>query len=267
MERFDFAAASADQAPGAPGLDEALALAVQRVGLLLESTLRRPVEATTGKLTRVRMQELLDPAGMTFVLDLGEGPRGVATARHSLVTGLAEMLMGGPGYPGDREPTPLECSVFASRLTAVLAPLVAELPVTALRLAVAPAPSAPSMEFVAFDVTLSAGDLAGRVRLALPAIHFAGAGIPEAGPVHDPDPALVSAFQAVPIGVSVRFGPVQLAGDELERLAVGDVVSLGHPVDQPLVGEVDGQPLFLARPGRRGRRLAVEISDLVEELS
>ena len=266
MERFDFAAASAEQAPGAPGLDEALAQAAQRVGLLLESTLRRPVQATTGNLTRVRLQELLDPAGVTFALDLGDGPRGVATARRGIITGLAEMLMGGPGYPGDREPTPLECSVFASRLTAVLAPLVGVLPIPALRLVVAPAPAVPTAEFVAFDVSLSAGDLAGSIRLALPALHFVSAGIP-AGPVHDPDPALVSAFQAVPIGVSVRFGPVQLAGDELERLAIGDVVRLGHPVDQPLVAEVDGQPLFLARPGRRGRRLAVEISDLVEEPS
>ena len=266
MERFDFAAASAEQAPGAPGLDEALALATQRVGLLLESTLRRPVEATTGKLTRLRPQELLDPAAVTFRLDLGDGPPGVATAQPDFVTGLAEMLMGGPGYPGDREATSLECSVFASRLTAVLTPLVTVLPIPALRLAVAPAPSGPATEFVAFDVNLSAGDLAGTVRLALPALHFVSAGIP-AGPVHDPHPNLVSAFQTVPIGVSVRFDPVQLAGDELERLAVGDVVRLGHPVDQPLVAEVDGQPLFLARAGRRGRRLAVEIADLVEEPS
>ena len=268
MERFDFAAASADQAPGAPGLDEAVALAAQRVGLLLESTVRRPVEATTGKLTRIRRPEILEAGGDAFVLDLGDGPQGVATAQPGLVTGLAEMFMGGPGDAGHREPTPLECSVFASRLTAVLAPLVSVLPVTTLRLAVAAAPGAPATELVAFDLTISAGYLSGSLRLALPALHFASAGIP-AHPVHDPDPdpALVSAFQTVALGLSVRFSPVQLAGDELERLAVGDVVRLSHPVDEPLVASVDGQALFLARPGRRGRRLAVEISDLVEESS
>jgi flagellar motor switch protein FliM len=267
MERFDFAAASAGHAPGAPGLQDDLVVAARRVGLLLESTLRRPVEATAGNLTRVRPSEMLAPAAVRFTADLGGGPCGVATTPAGFVTGLAEMLMGGPGYPTQREPTPLECNVFASRLNAVLGPVVTALPITTLHLAFSAIPAVPAAELVAFELHLAAGGLAGAVHLALPAAHFASTGLATGVPGHDPDPALVSAFQAVPLGLSVRFSPVHLAGDELERLAVGDVVRLGHPVGEPLVAEVDGHPLFLARPGRRGRRLAVEIADLVEEAS
>ena len=267
MERFDFAAATADREPGAPGLAGELATAALRTGLLLEAMLRRPVTGSAGPLGRIRPADVALEGTAGFSIDLGAGPRGVATAPGSFVTGLAELFMGGPGEAAHREPTPLECAVFASRLNAALHPVVAALPVEALRLAPAPTPAVPATELVAFELALSAAGVAGALQVAIPAAHFAGAGIAAAGHDPEPDPALVSAMRAVPMRLSVRFDAVRLPGDELERLAVGDVVRLPHPVDQPLVAEVDGQPLFLARPGRRGRRLAVEISDVVEERS
>ena len=267
MERFDFAAATADREPGAPGLGQGLGNAALRSGLLLEAMLRRPVSGSAGPLRRVRPADVALTGVAGFSVDLGGGPRGVATAPGPFVTGMAELFMGGPGEAAHRDPTPLECAVFASRLNAALEPVLGILPVTALRLAPAPTPAAPATELVAFELSFSAAGVTGALLLAVPAAHFAAAGIGAAGPDVEPDPALVSALQAVPLGLSVRFGAVRLPGDELERLAVGDVVRLPHPVDQPLVAEVDGQPLFLARPGRRGRRLAVEIADIVEERS
>ena len=267
MERFDFAAATADadRAPGAPGLARELATAGLRAGLLLEATLRRPVTASAGELRRIRPADVVVEGVASFTIDLGAGPRGVATTEAPFVTSLAELFMGGPGDASHRPPTPLESAVFASRLNAALGPVVAVLPVDTLRLAPAGPPSGPATELVAFDLTISAAQVSGTLRLAIPAAHFTAAGITATGPDPEPDPALVGALQAVPMGLSVRFGAVRLPGDELERLAVGDVVRLPHPVDQPLVAEVDGQPLFLARPGRRGRRLAIEIADVVEE--
>jgi len=268
MEAFDFAAATsgADRAPGPPGLDQDLATAARRAGLLLEAMLRRPVDAAAGGLHRIRPADVAVDGVASFSIDPGTGARGVATAPGGFVTALAELCMGGPGDAAGRPPTPLEASVFASRLTAALGPVAAVLPVAALRLAPAAPPGGPATELVAFDLTITAGPVAGTLQLALPAAHFAAAGIAP-GPGADPDPALVAALQAVAMPLSVRFGAVRLPGDELERLAVGDVVRLPHPVDRPLVAEVDGQPLFLARPGRRGRRLAVEIADVVEERS
>src|SRR4051812_8366798 len=246
MERFDFAAASADRSPGTPGLDQDLARAALRCGLLLEARLRRPVIARTTALRRVRPADVARDGQIRFAVELGTGPPGLATAPAHFVSGLAEILMGGPAHGAYRDPTPLEATVFASRLTAALAPLVGVLPLDRLRLT-HDGPGAAN-ELVALGLELSIGDVAGTIALALPAALFAAADIRTAGPDPEPDPALVSALQAVPLGLAVRFDAVRLSGDELERLAVGDVVRLAHPVDRPLVAEVDGQPLFLARP-------------------
>ena len=269
MERFDFAAATAeaDREPGAPGLGRDLATAGLRAGLLLEAMLRRPVTASAGELRRIRPLDAAVDGGTAFSVDLGSGPRGIATAAGPFVTGLAELFMGGPGDAAVRPPTPLESAVFASRLNAALGPVVAVLPVETLHLSPAAPAGGPATELVAFDLTVSAAQVTGTLLLAIPAGHFTAAGLTAPGGDPEPDPALVSALQAVPMRLSVRFGAVRLPGDELERLAIGDVVRLPHPVDRPLVAEVDGQPLFLARPGRRGRRLAVEIADIVEERS
>lgn len=265
MERFDFAAASDARTPGAPGLERDLERAALRVGLLLEAMLRRPVTASCGTLTRVRPADV-ECAGLTlFTLEHGDAGRGVATAPATFVTVLAELFMGGPGHPASRVPTALERSVVASRLTSALGPAAEVLPVDHLRLIAAEEVLTPAGEFVRWTFDLRAGDAAGTVGLTLPARLFAAGDIRTTGADPDPDPELVSALHAVPLPLTVRFGAVRLPGADLEQLAVGDVVRLAHPVEEPLVAEVDGQPLFLARPGRRGRRLAVEIAEIVAE--
>jgi flagellar motor switch protein FliM len=265
MERFDFAAAADARTPGPPGLERDLERAAPRVGLLLEAMLRRPVQAASGTLSRVRPADL-DGDGLTFFsLEHGDPGRGVGTAPASFVTVLAEMFMGGPGHAANRVPTSLEQSVVASRLSSALGPVVEVLPVRQLRLVAFDEVSTPATEMVRWTFDLRIGDAAGTVGLALPARLFAAGDVRAAGPEPDLNPALVSALQAVPLPFTVRFGAVQLPGADLDQLAVGDVVRLAHPVDQPLVAEVDGQPLFLARPGRRGRRLAIEIAEVVGE--
>src|SRR5437667_4697122 len=97
MERFDFAA-NADRSPGTPGLDQDLARAALRSALLLEAMLRRPVTGTAGPLERVRPADLEADGHARFGVELGAGGRGVATAPSAFVTGLAEILMGGPGH-------------------------------------------------------------------------------------------------------------------------------------------------------------------------
>jgi len=267
MERFDFAAASDSRAPGSPGLEPELARIAPRMGLLLEAMLRRPVTTAAGALTRVRATDLENGNVTFFGLEHGEHGMGVATAPATFVTTLAELFMGGPGYPASRVPTALERSVVASRLTSVLGPVAEVLPVQHLRLVPSEEVLTPAGEFVRWTFDLQAGDAGATVALTLPARLFTAADVRPAGPDPDPDPDLVAALHAVPLPLTVRFGAVQLPGADLEQLAVGDVVRLGHPVDRPLVGEVDGQALFLARPGRRGRRLAVEVADIVQEAS
>src|SRR5437660_422220 len=177
MERFDFAAAGADRAPGAPGLGRELATAALRAGLLLEAMLRRPVTGSAGPLRRTRPTDVALDGMAGFSVDLGVGPRGLVTAPGPFVTGMAELFMGGPGEAAQRGPTPLECAVFASRLNAALAPVAAVLPVAALHLVPMSDPAVPATELVAFELMLAAAQVDGSLLVALPAAHFTAAGI------------------------------------------------------------------------------------------
>jgi flagellar motor switch protein FliM len=61
----------------------------------------------------------------------------------------------------------------------------------------------------------------------------------------------------VPVEVAARFRQLEMPAHAIFNLAVGDVIPLNHPVDEPLTLAVDGVPTFHARIGRRNRRLAV----------
>jgi flagellar motor switch protein FliM len=62
-----------------------------------------------------------------------------------------------------------------------------------------------------------------------------------------------------PVMVSAQFRPVAMTANEIVQLRVGDVVSLSHPLEEPLTLLVGETPTFHARIGRRNRRLAVLI--------
>lgn len=65
----------------------------------------------------------------------------------------------------------------------------------------------------------------------------------------------------VPVELAVEFAPTTLTSGEIVDLQVGDIVPLGHPVDLPLTGTVDGTPTFRVRPARAGKRLAAQVVD------
>lgn len=66
-------------------------------------------------------------------------------------------------------------------------------------------------------------------------------------------------LQATPIEVSAQFRQVEMSACDIVRLAVGDVVPLSHPVNEPLTLTVDDIPAFEARIGRLNRRLALQV--------
>lgn len=67
---------------------------------------------------------------------------------------------------------------------------------------------------------------------------------------------LDTTVRAVPVDIAVRFRDVILTSEEIVGLQVGDIVSLHHPVSEPLTGLVDDVPCFTAITGRKGRKLA-----------
>ena len=67
------------------------------------------------------------------------------------------------------------------------------------------------------------------------------------------------AVEAVPIRLSVELGRVRLAMGEVRQWKPGDVVVLGTPSESDLAMRLGERARYRVRPGRRGRRLAVEI--------
>ena len=65
----------------------------------------------------------------------------------------------------------------------------------------------------------------------------------------------------MPVRLSVEAEPIRIPTRDVAGLAVGDVLRLGHPVDQPLVGRVGGAEILAGHLGRRGRRLALQVTE------
>lgn len=67
------------------------------------------------------------------------------------------------------------------------------------------------------------------------------------------------------VSVSVSLGEASVTVSELLELAVGDVIRLSSRTEQPLPVRVGDKTKFLARPGRVGSRMAVEITKVFAE--
>jgi flagellar motor switch protein FliM len=66
------------------------------------------------------------------------------------------------------------------------------------------------------------------------------------------------------VEMRVLFHEVSLSSGDIVRLRPGDVLSLEHPVGEPLTVSIEGVPCFSAQPGRRGKYLACQIVPLQE---
>jgi flagellar motor switch protein FliM len=67
----------------------------------------------------------------------------------------------------------------------------------------------------------------------------------------------------VPVEVRVVFPPVALSSNDIVELNIGDVVPLGRAVDAPMWGMIENLRVLEVRPGRRNKRLAAEIVDVM----
>lgn len=65
----------------------------------------------------------------------------------------------------------------------------------------------------------------------------------------------------MPVRLTVEADPVAVPARDVAALHVGDVLRLGHPVDQALVGRIGGADVVAGHLGRRGRRLAFQVAD------
>jgi flagellar motor switch protein FliM len=76
--------------------------------------------------------------------------------------------------------------------------------------------------------------------------------------------AVAARLEHAPVEVSVRFRPITLTSGEIVSLREGDVLSLHHRTDEPLTVSAGGLPHLTAMPGKKGKRLAVLITEPTE---
>lgn len=82
-----------------------------------------------------------------------------------------------------------------------------------------------------------------------------------ADPADSPQsPLLTESLRDIDVTVRATLRPSQVAAPVVAGLQVGDVLTLDHRVDEPVAVTVEGRHVFDAHIGRRGPRVAVQIS-------
>lgn len=236
-----------------------LAGTLPALGTALTVVSGHDVTVTVGERGRITATTLADdtlavtltgPAGGTCWLLLGT----------PLALRLADLLMGGAGLAtATRPPSDLERRLVTARLTEAVqtvltdafeqpgrwaagplgtprdAGVTAELAIVHAALAIDGADPEPLLLAVPLAVAPVAGEPCGDARGAL-----AGVRLP----------------------VQAHLGRAVVHAGQLAELAAGDVLTLAHPVDDPVTVSVDGRPVLHARLAARRGRLSLVVTSL-----
>jgi flagellar motor switch protein FliM len=76
--------------------------------------------------------------------------------------------------------------------------------------------------------------------------------------------AMALRINEVPVELCVRFRARPLSAEEILALSPGDVLVLPHAADAPLTASVGEQPMFAVQPARRGRKVAVQVTERLD---
>ncbi|MCU0271812.1 MAG: FliM/FliN family flagellar motor switch protein [Acidimicrobiales bacterium] len=256
MEPYDFSVRRPLDQQAAGAIRESLTAVAVRSALVLTALLRRPVTGTCGDLAEPAPGSVTSSDRM--LLRFGDL---ILAPERSTVTGLAEIFMGAPATKPDRAPTSLEVAILLPRLSDVLYDLPTALghpaggtlrqaePETARQLGV----------MVLAPFTLVIDPISYELPLVLPRSMVEGdelAAVTHQGGIEQ-------AVAQVPLELEVAFEPLRVPALDIEGLEVGDVLRLDHRQEVPLTGLVGGRPLVRVVPGRPGRHLTVEVTDVL----
>ncbi|MDA3130605.1 flagellar motor switch protein FliM [Aliibacillus thermotolerans] len=78
--------------------------------------------------------------------------------------------------------------------------------------------------------------------------------------------ALKQTLKSTQVALKVILGHSQITVEELLHLQRGDVIELDQNIDQPLVIYAGGEPKFYGQPGQRKQRMAVQVTEVLEEM-
>jgi flagellar motor switch protein FliM len=77
--------------------------------------------------------------------------------------------------------------------------------------------------------------------------------------------AVAASLRDIGIELRAEVGETELTAEQVLQLKPGDVLSLDSPVAGGVVLYADRVPLSTARPGRNGRRRAVQVDSTLED--
>ncbi len=257
MEPFDFSHRRPLDEQAAGAIRESLTTAATRSALILAALLRRTVTGTCEDLAEPEPGSLTAPERLW----LRVGDVLLAPLRGT-VTGLAEVFMGAPATLPERGPTSLELSILLPRLSDVLHDLPAALDL----------PTGGSVEAAGTDVgrqlglvvlapfTLTVEPVTYELPIVLPRAVVEGDEIAAGRGVA----RIEEAVAEVPLELEIAFEPLRVPALEIEGLEVGDVLRLEHRSVEPLTALVGGRPMLRVHPGRPGRHLTVEVTEVLQ---
>ena len=244
-----------------------------RIGVALSVACGRSVVVTCTGAERVSSGHLAQ-AGQTWTyVECGLPGKTILAVPSVLTVALADTLMGGSGAEAaktTRPATTLEQRLVFRHLAPALQPLVqafAANGMTGLALGEPETLGLPASigDLVALrlETSIEGIGVSADMTLALPARALLSAIDPLS--LAEPPAATAAALAEVPVEISLRLEATTLTAAEVDELAPGDVVRLEHVVSRPVVGLLDDRPVLHATLGRRGRRRAVLVTDLLGE--
>lgn len=275
VELFDFRDLSELSQEAELRGSEALNLGVPRVALVLSALTRRNVLAALTRFELVDRRDVVtdgaDLYDITVPIPPAPGaaatrqPLGCALIARPVVTGLAELLMGGPGDQDARIPNKFERSLVSRRLSEALAPLWEALGIDAaqppgLTFVDTPLAQVP-LSTVIVGIAFTIGERSWELNLAL-ASSVIDADLEPQQPADTV--TMAQAVRDIPVEMSVGFSPIKVRASDVRTFAVGDVIRLDHPIGVPLVADSQGRPLLLVAHGTTGRRVAVEVIEVLD---
>jgi flagellar motor switch protein FliM len=254
----------------------------RQLSTVLSTTLRAVVYARVVAVRQVTYDEYvrgLPNPSLLAVLGFRDLPgSGVFQLPMGVVMSVIDRLLGGAG--GREQPSRALSDIETGLIRGVVVQVARELTyafesiapvhaeVTGLEsntqfLQLAP----PADPMVATEVELRIGDQVATATMCLAlatlkpvlAAVDPSASAGAAGPRDAAARTVESRLQEVEVDVRVAFREVTLTSSEVFSLAVGDVVPLHHPVEEPLVVAVDDTRVAAARPGSSGKRIACQV--------
>jgi flagellar motor switch protein FliM len=256
----------------------------RQFGTILSTTLRESAQVGMASVEEVTYTEYIDQLpnpSLLVVLTLEPLPgAGIMQLPVPMAVAAVDRMLGGQGNSAvpDRPLSEIELGLVQSLVERLLRELAYSMEsLTQLRPAVDRLEQNPQFAQVAapseqavlttFEITLGeqsspatlyipAASLADPLEAAVSRRSYADQTQADTTAVID---QLTEHLLDVPVDVSVTFNQVLATSAEIVELAVGDVLSLGHPLSEPLTVSAGGVPRYQAVAGRRGKRLAFQI--------